>query len=113
MLPHAGPRGANAPPESRERRTENRTRDKRATDETIVQSGEVAVLVVLPRRLRALSKKATETQGMGTVVRRNAPNGEVPSPLRSLRVFVGNTGDDGRLTSLSPVESGRVLRETL
>ena len=82
-------------------------------DETIVQSGEVAVLVVLPRRLRALSKKAPETQGMGTVVRRNAPNGEVPSPLRSLRVFVGNTGDDGRLTSLSPVESGRVLRETL
>ena len=27
---------------------------------------------------------------MGTVVRRNAPNGEVPRPLRSLRVFVEN-----------------------
>ena len=29
-----------------------------------------------------------KTQGMGTVVRRNAPNGEVPRPLRSLCVFV-------------------------
>ena len=29
------------------------------------------------------SKKTLETQGMGTVVRRNAPNGEVPRPLRS------------------------------
>ena len=27
---------------------------------------------------------------MSTVVRRNAPNGEVPKPLRSLRVFVKN-----------------------
>ena len=27
---------------------------------------------------------------MGTVMRRNAPNGEVPRPLRSLRVFVEN-----------------------
>ena len=27
---------------------------------------------------------------MGTIVRRNVPNGEVPKPLRSLRVFVEN-----------------------
>ena len=32
-----------------------------------------------------------ETQGMGTVVRRKAPNGEVPRPLRSLCVFVEKT----------------------
>ena len=30
------------------------------------------------------SQETPETQGMGTVVRRNAPNGEVPRPLRSL-----------------------------
>ena len=35
-----------------------------------------------------------ETQGMGTVVRRNAPNGEVPRPLRSLCVFVENSRSD-------------------
>ena len=37
-----------------------------------------------------LSYKTIETQGMGTVVRRDAPNGEVPSPLRSFCVFVEN-----------------------
>ena len=29
-----------------------------------------------------------KTQGMGTLVRREAPNGEVPRPLRSFCVFV-------------------------
>ena len=33
-------------------------------------------------------QEATETQGMGTVVRRNAPNGEVSRPLLSFCVFV-------------------------
>ena len=45
------------------------------------------VLCVLPRNLRAFRGRQ-ETQGMGTVVRRNAPNGEVPRPLRSFGVFV-------------------------
>ena len=52
------------------------------------------VLLVLLRCLGAHFTKATETQGMGTVVRRNAPNGEAPRPLRSLCVFV----DPNRLT---------------
>ena len=74
--PALGPRGlpaegtADAAPENRERRTENRTRGKRAT-------GKIDGLI--GDRFHGITR---ETQGMGTVVRRNAPNGEVPSPLR-------------------------------
>ena len=58
-----------------------------------IQSGEAAVLVVLYVLPRSLwfSKKTLETQGMGTLVRRNAPNGEVPRPLRSF-VSLWETG---------------------
>ena len=44
-------------------------------------------------RLMAFPKKTPETQGMGTVVRPSGPNGEVPRPLRSLRVFVETSPD--------------------
>ena len=49
--------------------------------------GRVNALVVLLRSLVAFQENA-ETQGMGTVVRPEGLNGEVPRPLRSFRVFV-------------------------
>ena len=42
--------------------------------------------------------KTTETQGMGTVERPEGPNGEVPRPLRSIRVFVENFPSRADLT---------------
>ena len=36
-----------------------------------------------------------EMQGMGTVERLEGPNGEVPRPLRSIRVFVGDDTTGG------------------
>ena len=67
-----------------------------ATGKVIIPAASAAVLNLLNllnllhllRGLLGTSCENTETQGMGTVVRPEGPNGEVPRPLRSFCVFV-------------------------
>ena len=64
--------------------------DKAAVHERRQPQGQASKLLNFQASTKVLRRfpRNEETQGMGTVVRHNAPNGEVPRPLRSFCVFV-------------------------
>ena len=55
------------------------------------------------------SARTIETQGMGTVERPAGPNGEVPRPLRSFRVFVENSPPHPHARVFAPAGWGSLL----